>query len=87
MKNRRMILSVLLSSSLVCVAPNCGAKILAKENETGVSGANTIFAETINNNLENINNPESSRRYNMNYFIDGYTTANVNVRKEPSMDS
>ena len=87
MKNRRMILSVLLSSSLVCVAPNCGAKILAKENETGVSGANKIFAETINNNLENINNPELSRSYNMNYFIDGYTTANVNVRKEPSMDS
>ena len=47
MKNRRMILSVLLSSYLVCVAPNCGAKILAKENETGASGANKIFAETI----------------------------------------
>ena len=87
MKNRRMILSVLLSSSLVCVAPNCGAKILAKENETGVSGANKIFAETINNNLKDINNPKLSRSYNMNYFIDGYTTANVNVRKEPSLDS
>ena len=87
MKKRRMILSVLLSSSLVCVAPNCGAKTLAKENETGVSGANKIFAETINNNLKDINNPELSRSYNMNYFIDGYTTANVNVRKEPSMDS
>ena len=87
MKKRRMILSVLLSSSLVCVAPNCGAKTLAKESETGVSGANKIFAETINNNLKDINNPELSRSYNMNYFIDGYTTANVNVRKEPSMDS
>ena len=87
MKNRRMILSVLLSSSLVCVAPNCGAKTLAKESGTGVSGANKIFAETINNNLKDINNPELSRSYNMNYFIDGYTTANVNVRKEPSMDS
>ena len=87
MKKRRMVLSVLLSSSLVCVAPNCGAKTLAKESETGVSGANKIFAETINNNLKDINNPELSRSYNMNYFIDGYTTANVNVRKEPSMDS
>ena len=87
MKKRRMVLSVLLSSSLVCVAPNCGAKVLAKESETGVSGANKIFAETINNNLKDINNPELSRSYNMNYFIDGYTTANVNVRKEPSMDS
>ena len=87
MKNRRMILSVLLSSSLVCVAPNRVQKTLAKESETGVSGANKIFAETINNNLKDINNPELSRSYNMNYFIDGYTTANVNVRKEPSMDS
>ena len=87
MKKRRMVLSVLLSSSLACVAPNCGAKVLAKENETGASGANKIFAETINNNLKDIDNPELSRSYNMNYFIDGYTTANVNVRKEPSMDS
>ena len=87
MKKRRMILSVLLSSSLVCVAPNCVQKILAKDNETGVSGANKIFAETINNNLKDINNPELSRSYNMTYFIDGYTTVNVNVRKEPSMDS
>lgn len=84
MKKRRIILSVLLSSSLVCVAPNFGQEILAKEKLLGTSGASQMFALTINDNLKETDNTNNNNQKN---YVEGYTVSNVNVRKEPSVDS
>lgn len=81
MKKRRIILSVLLSSSLFFCYPNSEQKILAKEDLMGVSGISKEIAETIKMQK---NQAKKIKRIE---YISGYTAANVNIRKDPSINS
>ncbi len=83
---KRIILLMIIFSSLSYVAPYEGHSVLAREENSvkaTVSGAIDIFADSINK----VMNKSSKSKAQKITWVDGYTTSNVNIRAEPSIES
>lgn len=77
---RKQILALLLILSLNQVAPVMRQEILAKGTNETVSGAISIFTETIQ---ENLNNELEDKKV----VVTGYAACDVNIRSNPDIES
>jgi len=79
---KRMILLMTLLFSLPSAVLNNQCIVIAKEDSSlisGVSGCSKILSDSVNNSLKEVNNHP--------IFRYGFTTANVNARKEANIDA